>query len=153
MELDRFKKVLKASDVKRLVVTSAMLAMLPRADIQIGMSQSEFSTTRSARFTSSNYPADNGADTKSQFSSLEDGECLSMTGGLHLGTCSISGRRSTKFMELDIALHCTSQIFSLIFNNSSQVVKFQSGVVTHNRDLSCMVLLVWKEKQRKLLII
>ncbi|CAB4320750.1 unnamed protein product [Prunus armeniaca] len=32
MELDRFKKVLKASDVKRLVVTSAMLAMLPRAD-------------------------------------------------------------------------------------------------------------------------
>ncbi|PQP93188.1 hypothetical protein Pyn_21518 [Prunus yedoensis var. nudiflora] len=33
MELvDRFEKVLKTSDVERLVVTSAMLAMLPRAD-------------------------------------------------------------------------------------------------------------------------
>ncbi|CAL9022200.1 unnamed protein product [Prunus brigantina] len=32
MELDRIEKVLRASDVKRLVVTSAMLAMLPRAN-------------------------------------------------------------------------------------------------------------------------
>ncbi|CAB4290382.1 unnamed protein product [Prunus armeniaca] len=32
MELDRFEKVLKASDVKRLVVTSTMLAMLPSVD-------------------------------------------------------------------------------------------------------------------------
>ncbi|PQP93186.1 hypothetical protein Pyn_21516 [Prunus yedoensis var. nudiflora] len=32
MELDRFEKVLKATDVERLVVTSAMLAMLPRVD-------------------------------------------------------------------------------------------------------------------------
>ncbi|CAB4290416.1 unnamed protein product [Prunus armeniaca] len=32
MELDRFEKVLKASDVERLVVTTAMLEMLPPVD-------------------------------------------------------------------------------------------------------------------------
>ncbi|CAL9021836.1 unnamed protein product [Prunus brigantina] len=104
------KKVITATDVGRLVVPRDMLAVLPPVTPgnAISINVLDRPTDRVYVFQ---LAGRHGRYLKPVLQSLEDGNALSRTKALLLGTKSGSGRRKTQLIKHNTELQCSNQIF------------------------------------------